>query len=154
MSDKVFDNSNNGMLFDAANMSVYRQGKCKVDNVEREFLITQTHNNKTGETYFDLFEKVGTVKPNRNKKSEKSPDMIGDFQAYPRNDETGFDGRYMIFGNKRISNNTGNEFTAVSVRPKEDRPQTQKVPMVAHTPDLDGAEAHQFEPNKPKDNPF
>ena len=154
MSERNFDNSNNGTMFDAGNMEIYRQGKCKVDGKERTFLITQQHNNQKGETYFDLYEKVGQVKPNRNKQSEKSPDMIGDFQAYPDNQETGFNGRYMIFGNKRVGNNSGKEFTAVSVKPKQDRPPTRNIAVVASTPDLDGAEVHQFEPNKPKDNPF
>ncbi len=128
MSDKVFDNSNSGCLFDAPNMEIYRQGKCHVDGVEREFLISVTHNNQKGETYYDLYEKVGKVSPNRNKKSENSPDMIGDFQAYPPNHfEVGDDPRYMIFGNKRIGNSSKKEFTAVSVKPKEDRKPTNNT---------------------------
>lgn len=118
MSDKVYDNTNSGALFPAANVKVYRKGKCDIEGQERDYVITETHNNKNGQTYYDLYELVGSVKPNRKKKDEKSPDMIGEF-------ETHTNGVYMIFGHKRRSKKNDMEFTGIGVKKKEERPEAE-----------------------------
>jgi hypothetical protein len=142
MSEKQYDNTNSGALFPAADMSVYRQGKIDVEGSERDMIITQTHNNKTGKTHFDVYEKVGTVSPNRKKKNEDSPDMIGDF-------ETHSNGIYMMFGKKRTAKQSGIEFTSIGVKKKDDAPTS-----TAHTATQSGY-AHPQPQVEPKpDNPF
>ena len=146
MSEKQYDNTNSGALFPAADTTVYRQGKIDVEGSERVMIITQTHNNKNGETYFDVYEKVGRVSPNRKKRNEDSPDMIGDF-------ETHSNGVYMMFGKKRTAKQSGIEFTSIGVKKKDDAPTS-----TAHTATQSGyAQPHpNSEPEvAPKpDNPF
>lgn len=142
-----YDNKNSGALFPAANMDVYRQGKVDVEGVQREMIITQTHNNQNGETYYHVYEKVGKVSPNRKKKDEKSPDMIGDF-------ETNTHGVYMMFGKKRVAKESGIEFTSIGIKKKDDQPTS-----TAHTQNQSGFAqpnpSTNDEAQEPKpDNPF
>jgi hypothetical protein len=147
MSENTYDNTNQGAMFSASNMTVYRQGKVDVEGAEREMIITSTHNNKNGETYFDVYEKVGRVSPNRKKKNEDSPDMIGDFETYHH-------GVYMMFGKKRVAKKSGQEFTAIGVKKKDDQPTS-----TAHTQNQSGFAQPNSSTNddaqEPKpDNPF
>mgnify|MGYP001313116620 CR=1 FL=1 len=124
MSEREYDNKNQGAVFPAANMNVYRQGKVDVEGVERNLIITETHNNRNGETYYDVYEKVGRVSPNRKKKNEDSPDMIGEF-------ETNQHGVYMMFGKKRTAKNSGQEFTSIGVKKKDEQPEVKSTPHTA-----------------------
>lgn len=150
MSDKVYDNTNKGALFPASNMSVYRQGKCDIEGVERDLIVTETHNNKTGDVYFDVYEKVGRLSPNKNKKEgEDKPDVVGEMETHSH-------GVYMIFGRKKVSRNNV-DYTQIGVKAKQEQQQSQ--PQTPHTATGSGyANPNnppvQQTPPPPKSNPF
>lgn len=107
-----YDDTNRGALFPAANLEVFRQGKVNVEGTDRNVIIVQGVS-KTGERYFQVYQQVGMVNANKQKKSDKSPDMIGDFETYDK-------GMYTIFGYKRQSK-SGMDYTQVSIDRKEEQ---------------------------------
>ena len=109
--------------------------------------IFTDHPKQNGETYFDVYEKVGSVSPNRKKKNDNSPDMIGDFETHTH-------GVFMMFGKKRVAKNSGQEFTSIGVKKKDEQPETTH-----HTSNQSGfAQSHSHNNTtneEPKsDNPF
>ena len=116
-----YDDTNRGALFTAADLQIFRRGKVNVEGTERNVMIVQG-TSKSGERYFSLYEQVGTVNANKNKKSEKSPDMIGDMDTRDK-------GLYTIFGYKRQSRN-GLDYTQVSIALKEDQNPQQKAATI------------------------
>lgn len=123
-----YDNTNSGVMFPAGQMEVFRQGKVDIEGQDHEMVICKKITPK-GKTVYEVYRKVGAVFPVTEKRSENSPDMSGEVETSH--------GEYKMFGRKKVSKN-GTPMTTISLAPAEERPVSHtKVPVVAHTPDLD-----------------
>ncbi|MEK9767813.1 MAG: hypothetical protein VW683_02730 [Betaproteobacteria bacterium] len=107
---------NEGALFPTAKHSVYRQGQINVDGVNKYFAIIESKNEKTGDTYFELYQKVGSIKINQDKESESKPDI---YSGIARNESDIAADAYKLSGWKNVSKN-GLAWTKVKISPHEE----------------------------------
>ena len=78
MSDSKYDETNKGTLWNnKGKYQIFRQGEINVNGDKQNFIISQTDIN--GAKKYPLYAHIGWVNPNTKKSSEKSPDILGNF---------------------------------------------------------------------------
>ncbi len=116
MSD--YDNTNRGALFPTADRALIRQGQVHFGPTAEDIAVVKA-TTKTGKTIFEVYQKIGAVFANIDKKTEKAPDMSG---------KVSYSGvEYQMAGWAQTSQN-GLKYTSVAVTPPEDQPEQQEGP--------------------------
>tara|TARA_R100000742_G_C4273664_1_gene93303 strand:- start:327 stop:764 length:438 start_codon:yes stop_codon:yes gene_type:complete len=79
MSDFKYDETNKGTLWNnKGKYQIFRQGSINVNGEKQNFIISQTDIN--GKKSYPIYAQVGWINPNTKKTSEKSPDILGNFE--------------------------------------------------------------------------
>ena len=104
-----YDNTNSGALFNAANQKLVRAGDVDVNGTSERLAIVLTET-KNGKTIFEVYQKVGAIFTNDDKKTDKHPDVGGKIEVGGQ--------EYYMSGWKKLSKNDVN-YTSVSLTPKE-----------------------------------
>jgi len=106
-----YDNTNSGALFSASNQSIVRSGKVDVEGNESRMAIIQTKT-KDGNVIYSIYKEIGNINPNKNKTSDKQPDMTGEIETP--------NGQYMVWGRKKTSQKNKTDYTSLSLAPKDE----------------------------------
>lgn len=133
-----YDNKNSGAMFPPHETDkIIRQGEINIEGTEQNYSLVQA-TLPSGKVIFKLMREVGVVFANTDKKSEKHPDMSGNFTENGR--------EYQIAGWKKVSK-TGMSYTSISVTPPE-----TKEPENPNTPQHAGSDADPTTPVPPPEN--
>jgi hypothetical protein len=129
-----YDNTNNGALFPAKNLTLHSQGPINVNGSDGKFVVIQSQDSK-GNVHMDLYQQVGSLKPYpEEKKGEKSPDLIGDVLALPKAGERDSAFDMTVFGRDKVSKN-GQPFISVNlVEKKSNAPVANNQAMQNESP--------------------
>ncbi len=122
MEDKQYDKELKGFLWHETGSTVIRKGTMQINGEEIYSAIVKTK--VKGEDKYELMVSAGLLHLNEEKKSERSPDIGGPI--------TWNNVQYKFGGWKKVSDK-GNEYTAVSLRVKDDEE------TVAHKTEVEGA---------------
>ena len=137
MSD--YDNTNSGALFPAEHMKVIRQGRIDIEGTEDNYALIQTET-PNGHTIFEVYQRVGAVFANSDKKSEKAPDMSGNITDKAS-------GEWRMAGWKKISK-AGDPFTSIAMERPREMPKPTS-PQESATPAQAGSDADPTPPVPP-----
>ena len=104
-----YDNTNRGALFPTGDMNLIRCGQVHFGDVEQRLAVIKviTRNNKT---VFEVYQKIGAVFANTDKKTEKSPDMSGNVT---------YEGLEWKMAGWKEESKQGLQYTSVSMTPPE-----------------------------------
>ena len=73
----TYDNTNSGALFPMnESWNIIQQGKLNIDGHDHS-VIAVKRKNRNGEEILDLFQSIGTLKPNEQKSKDNDPDAKG-----------------------------------------------------------------------------
>lgn len=105
-----YDDTNQGALFAAAHCKIIRQGPVNMQGDDQHLAIVEV-TTKDHQKFYEVYQKVGAIFTNDDKRNDDDPDMSG---------EINYHGLEMkIWGRKRVGNKSGNKFTAISLAPKQ-----------------------------------
>ena len=100
-----YENTNRGALFPAENQKIIRSGPMNINGSDHQCSIVQV-STKNGKTFFEVYQKIGVVFINDNKKDENDADMNGTIETKS--------GEMKIWGRKKKSKN-GHDYTSISL---------------------------------------
>ena len=104
-----YDNTNSGALFAAANSRILRQGPVNIQGDDTHLMIVEV-TTKEHKKFYEVYQKVGAIFANDDKRTENDPDMSGGIN---------YMGLEMkIWGRKKVASQSGDKFTAISLAPK------------------------------------
>jgi hypothetical protein len=123
---KQYDETNSGALFGAEHMKILRQGKVNWEGEEMYITLNQV-TTKKGNVVFEVYQKVGAIFVNDNKRTDNDPDMSG-------NVEDRILGEYRLSGWKKTSKD-GLPYTSVAFRKKDGDYKKQPAAKASHMVD-------------------
>tara|TARA_R100001463_G_scaffold129975_1_gene189091 strand:- start:6754 stop:7134 length:381 start_codon:yes stop_codon:yes gene_type:complete len=124
--EQQYDNEKTGFLWHETNSTVMRKGSLTLDGKKHYVAIIESYNDR-GEPKYEFMMSAGLLHVNQQheKVSENSPDIGG---AVTINDQV-----FKLGGWKKMSKKN-QEYTSISIKPKEEEQQVRKEPDMSHVP--------------------
>ena len=132
--EQQYDNEKTGFLWHETNSTVMRKGSLTLDGKKHYVAIIESYNDR-GEPKYEFMMSLGLLHVNQQheKVSENSPD-IGGAITIPSTGTGGNEGQVFKLGGWKKISKKNQEYTSISIKPKEEERQVRKEPDMSHVP--------------------
>lgn len=125
------DNTNRGALFPTGDMTLIRCGQAHFGEIEQRLAVIKVIT-KSGKTVFEVYQKIGAVFANTEKKTEKSPDMSGTVT---------YEGLEWKMAGWKEESKQGLQYTSIALTPPEvEDPPDDQAPATGGGGDIDDSD--------------